>query len=94
MYKHTRLVVRVSGEIFGFFSGNGGATLDKSDQDNSSNFDSVEKRGNVKKNLTPLIGLAGEDGRLDCSTISDSLIGLVLLSGSLPLKKSDTSLTI
>ena len=50
MYKHTRLVVRVSGEIFGFFSGNGGATLDKSDQDNSSNFDSVEKRGKVKKN--------------------------------------------
>ena len=54
LYKHTGLVVRVSGEIFGSFGGNGGVTLNKSSQDNSSTFDTVEKRGNVKKNLTLL----------------------------------------
>ena len=57
LYKHTGLVVRVSGEIFGSFGGNGGVTL-KSSQDNSSTFDTVEKRATSRRTWLFFIGHA------------------------------------
>jgi hypothetical protein len=43
------LVVRVSGEDFGFFGGNGGVTLDESSHDTSSSLDTEGKRGNIER---------------------------------------------
>ena len=94
--KHTRLVVRVRRKDFVFFCGNCGVTLDESGHDTVSSLDTEGKRGNVKKKISSLLrGVAGENGGFDCGTIGDSLIRVdALLLGSLPSKKSETSLTI
>ena len=85
------------------FNGNGSATIYESGHDPSSslNNDTKGKRVNIEKTeiLSLLRGIAREDGGLDCGTITidDSLItefGLMLLLGSSPMKKSETSLTI
>ena len=74
MYKHTELVVRVSG---GNFYENGSVTLDKSGHDPSSSLDHTDiegKRGNdnlKKKILSLLRGVAGEYGGVD------ALVGLL-----------------
>jgi hypothetical protein len=74
--KHTRLVVRVSGEDFRFFGGNSGVSLDESGHDTSGSLDTEGKRGDVeeKKVLSLLRGVTGKDGTLDGSTIGNNLV--------------------
>ena len=74
--KHTRLVVRGSGEDFRLFGGNGGVTLDESSHDTSYSLDTEGNRGNVEveKVLSLLRGVTGKEGSLDGSTIGNSLL--------------------
>ena len=74
--KHTRLVVRESGEDFRLYGGNSGVTLDERGHDTSGSLDTEGNRGNVEEEKVSslLRGVTGKDGSLDGSTIGNSLI--------------------
>ena len=78
--KYTGLVVGVGGD-----EGSNGTTS------------GLDTRGNVEKKnqiLSLLGGITGDDGGLNCGTISDDLIGVGVLARLLSVEKSETSLKI
>ena len=83
------LIVRVSGEDFGFFGGNGGVTLVEGDDNTSSRLDTEGKRRNVEKEkVVSLIGgVAEEDGSLDGRTMGNSFIRADALVGLLAIEE-------
>jgi hypothetical protein len=83
------LVVGVGREDFGLLGGYGGVTLDESSHDTTSSLNAKGKRGNIKeeKVLSLLGGIAGKDGSLDSSTISNSLVGVNALVGFFAVKE-------
>ena len=87
--KHTRLVVRVSGEDFRLFGGNGGVTLNESGHDTSGSLNTEGKRGNVEeeKVLSLLRSITRKDRSLDGSTIGNSLIRVNALVGLLAIEE-------
>jgi hypothetical protein len=93
--KHTGLVVGVGGEGLGLLRGDSGVALDESGHDTTNGLDTEGQGSDVEEEVLGLLrGVAREDGGLEGGTVGDGLVGLMLLLGSLPLKKSDTSLTI
>ena len=73
--KYTGLIVRISGENFGFFGGNVGVTLDESGHDSSGRLDTEGKRGSVgTEEILSLLRGVEEAGGLGSGTIGNSLI--------------------
>jgi hypothetical protein len=76
------LVVRVSGEDFGLFGGNGSVMLDESGHDTEG------KKGNVEEKILSLLrGITEKDGSLDGSTIGNGLNRVDALFGLLAIEE-------
>jgi len=72
----SRLVVLVGGESLGLLGWDGGVSVNDVSHNSSSSLDTHREWGNIeeKKLLSLLVTLSGKDGRLDSSTVSNSLI--------------------
>jgi len=70
------LVILIGGESLGLLGWNSGVSVDDVGHHSSSSFDTHGKWGNIekKKLLSLLITLSSEDGSLDSSSVSNSLI--------------------
>ena len=74
--EHTRLVVGVGREGFGFLGWDSGVALDQSSEDTTSGFDTGGKWCDIeKKNFRSLFGsVARENGGLNSGTVGDGFI--------------------
>ena len=87
LYKHTGLVVRVSGEIIGFFGGNGVA-FHISGMTHPAVSIPRERGGNLEKKILESSQRSRRRGwRLDCKAIGESLIRVDALAWPLAVEK-------
>ena len=90
LYKHTGVGCQSKWRIFRIFYGNGSVTHDPSSSLNTDTEGKVEK----KKIVSLLRVSAQRTAAWSSAPINNTSLGLMLLLGSLPMKKLETSLTI